>query len=100
MSGDLDRVPLKVAIAGLRQQIQEAAQQAEALQPGELKFRITEIELELTVAAEDSATTGGELGWWIFKARADVAAKDIATHKVKLKLDVEDIEVGSSHRTR
>jgi hypothetical protein len=100
MSKDLDRVSLKAAIAGLRQQIKEAAQQAQGLGPGETKFRITGVELELTVVAEDSATTGGEVGWWIFKAKADVSAKDATTHKVKLTLNVGDIEVGSETRTR
>jgi hypothetical protein len=100
MPDDLDRVPLKVAVEGLRQQIQDAAQQAQTLRPGQLKFRVKEIELELTVVAEDSATAGGEVGWWIFKAKANVGAKDVTTHKVKLTLNVQDIEVGSLERTR
>ncbi len=99
MSDDLNRISLKAAIGGLRQQIKEAAQQAQGLAPGETKFRITEVELELTVVAEDSTTAGGEVGWWIFKAKADVGAKDVTTHKVKLTLNVGDIPVGSSDTT-
>jgi hypothetical protein len=100
MSDDLNRVSLKDAIAGLRKQIKEAAQQAQGLAPGEVKFRITGVELELTVVAEDSTTAGGEVGWWIFKAKADVGVKDATTQKVKLTLDVGDIEVGSKTLTR
>jgi Trypsin-co-occurring domain 2 len=54
----------------------------------------------LTVVAEDSASGGAQVGWWIFKAKADVSAKDVTTHKVKLTLNTGDIEVGSSTTTR
>src|SRR5689334_21420178 len=73
---DSDRVSLTTAIAGLRQQIRQAAEQAQNLKAGEPKFRITAAELELTVVAEDTASGGGEVGWWVFKARADLALKD------------------------
>jgi hypothetical protein len=96
---DKDRVSLTSAIAGLRKQIREAAEQARGLDPSEPKFRITAVELELTVAAEDTTSAGGEVGWWIFKAHADLAAKDSVTHKVKIALNVGDIEVGSERRT-
>jgi hypothetical protein len=70
------------------------------LKPDVPRFRITNVELELTVAAEDSTSVGGEAGWWVFKARADVAAKDVVTHKVKLSLNVGDIPVGAQTMTR
>ncbi len=95
---DLDRVPLTAAIAGLRKQIRDAAEQASNLPPGE-RFRITGVELELTVVAEDTASAGGEVGWWVFKGKADVAAKDAVTHKVKLTLDVGGIRVGAKTGT-
>jgi len=94
VSDETDLVPLTTAIAGLRRQLKNAAEQAEELAPDEPRFRITSVELELTVVAEDSTSAGGEVGWWIFKAKADVAAKDVVTHKVKLALNVGDIEVG------
>ena len=50
--------------------------------------------------AENATSAGGEVGWWVFKARADVAAKDSVTHKVKLTLNVGDIEVASDTSTR
>ena len=90
---DQDRVTLTSAIASLRHQIRTAAEQAQKLGPNEPRFRITNVELELTVVAEDTTSAGGEIGWWIFKARADAAAKDSITHKVKLTLNVGDIEV-------
>jgi hypothetical protein len=93
-----DAIPLTEAIAALRQQIRTAAEQAAKLPPNE-RFRVTGVELELTVAAEDSATGGAEVGWWIFKAKADIAAKDAVTHKVKLILNVGDVEVGSATNT-
>jgi hypothetical protein len=96
---DPDRVSLTSAIAGLRRQVIEAAEQAQGLGPNELRFRITDVELELTVVAEDSTRAGGEVGWWVFKAHANVAAKDAVTHKVKLTLNVGDIEVESERRT-
>jgi hypothetical protein len=99
MGTDSDYVPLADAIAGLRRQIREAAERAADL-PEEERFRITEVEVELTVVAEDSVKTGGEVGWWVFKARADISAKQAVTHKVRLKLDVGSIEVSSSALTR
>jgi hypothetical protein len=89
----MDRVPLKTAIDALRRQIKEAAVAAQGLGKDELRFRIKTAELELTVVAEDTIGGGAEVGWWIFKARADASAKDAITHKVKLTLDVGDIEV-------
>lgn len=53
-----DLLPLAAAIAGLRSQIREAAVAASSLPPSE-RFRIVEAELELQVAAEDSATAEG-----------------------------------------
>jgi hypothetical protein len=94
-----DRVSLTSAIAGLRKQIKEAAKQAEGLDPSE-RFHITGVELELTVVAEDTAQGGGEVGWWVFKAHAEAAVKDSVTQKVKLTLNVGDIEVGSETSTR
>jgi hypothetical protein len=100
MSDTSDRISLKAAIAGLRDQLRAAASEAQHLGPGESKFRIRSVELELTVAAEDSVGMGAEVGWWVFKAKADIGNKDIITHKVKLTLDVGDIEVSSKTRTR
>jgi hypothetical protein len=34
-----------------------------------VKFRISKMEVELTVVAEDTDTVGGEAGWWILKGR-------------------------------
>ncbi len=99
MADDLDRVPLTAAITGLRKQIRAAAEQASKLPPGE-RFRITGVELELTVVAEDTTSVGGEVGWWIFKAKTDAALKDAVTHKVKLTLNVGDIQVGAETTTR
>lgn len=93
MSDRNDIVPLTDAISALRKQIREAARQAADLPENE-RFRITAVELELTVVAEDSVSAGGEVGWWVFKGKADVAAKDAITHKVKLTLNVGDVEVG------
>ena len=99
MTDDLDRVPLTMAIAGLRKQIRDAAEQAKGLGPNEPRFRITSVELELTVVAEDSTTAGGEVGWWVFKAKADITNKDVVTQKVKLTLNVGDIEVSGKTQT-
>jgi Trypsin-co-occurring domain 2 len=98
MPNDLDRVSLTGAIDGLRRQIMEAAKKAQKLEPGAPRFRITGVEIELTVVAEDSTTAGVEASWWVFKAKADLAAKDAVTHKVKLSLNVGDIEIDSGMR--
>jgi len=90
---------LKDAIGALRSQLRAAAQQALSAAPEE-RFRITAAELELTVVAEDTAEGGAEVGWWIFKAKAGLTAKDAFTHKVKLTLNVGDIEVGDSLKTK
>jgi hypothetical protein len=93
-----DAVPLTEAIAGLRRQLRVAAAQASKL-PAEERFRVTEVELELTVVAERTKSGGGEVGWWVFKAKAEAAAKSALTHKVRLKLNVNDVEVGSQADT-
>ena len=90
---------LERAIAGLRHQIRTAAKRALEL-PAEERFRITEAEVELTVVAEDSVDGGADVGWWIFKAKANVSAKDVITHKVRLKLDLGKVEVSSDFKTR
>jgi len=69
MPSDLDRIPLTSALNVLRQQLKKAAEQAQGLDPDDVRFRISAIELELTVVAEDSASGDGEIGWWIFKAK-------------------------------
>ena len=74
MPNDLDRLSLTDAIDGLCRQIMEAAKKAQGLEPGASRFRITGVEMELTVVAEDSTTAGAEAGWWVFKAKADLAA--------------------------
>jgi hypothetical protein len=93
MDARSDVVPLTDAIGALRKQIREAARQAADL-PEDERFRITSVELELTVVAEDTIKGGGEVGWWVFKGKAEAAAKDAITHKVKLTLNVGDVEVG------
>jgi hypothetical protein len=98
MATKTDLVPLADAIAGLRTQIRAAAMRALAL-PAKERFHITEAELELTVVAEDSFEGGGEVGWWVFKAKAAVSAKDAVTHKVRLTLNIGDVEVGSTTET-
>jgi hypothetical protein len=94
------KVALADAIAGLRSQIREAVARAADVSDEE-KFRIKEVELELTVVAEGTVKAGGEVGWWIFKAGADVSAKEGHTHKVKLKLEIGGGKtlVGSSIKT-
>jgi hypothetical protein len=90
-----ERVSLADAIAALRSEIRIAAVRAQSLQANE-RYRIVEAQVELTVVAEDSADGSAEVGWWILKAKAGVAAKDSITHKVCLKIDVGDVEVGST----
>lgn len=98
MSDDQNRVSLADAIAALRSQIRIAAARAQALAPSE-RYRISEAQVELTVVADDSADGSVEVGWWILKAKAGITAKDSITHKVCLKIDVGDVEVGSGQET-
>jgi hypothetical protein len=93
---DVDRISLTSAIASLGRQITEAAEHAQGRAPGEPRFRLTSVELELTVVAEDTASGGGEVGWWILKGRAEATLRDSVPQKVKLTLNVGDIEVSSS----
>jgi hypothetical protein len=90
-----ERVSLAAAIAALRSEVRTAAERAQTLPAGE-RYRITEAQVELTVVAEDSVDGSAEIGWWILKGKAGVAAKDSITHKVCLKIDVGDVEVGST----
>jgi hypothetical protein len=92
---DNKKVALADAIAGLRAQILEAKRRASGLQP-EDQFHIHDVEVELTVVAEGSVTAKGGVDWWIFKAGGEVQAKEALTHKVKFKLDVGHVAVGST----
>jgi len=93
-----NRVSLADAIAALRSEIRIAAARAQSLPESE-RYKITEAQIELTVVAEDSADGSAEVGWWILKAKAGVAAKDSITHKVCLKIGLGDVEVGSAQDT-
>lgn len=93
-----DVFKLADAINSLRNEVRRAAERASKLPKAE-RFRITEAQIELTVGAEDSADAGGEVGWFIFKANAKIAAKDTVTHKLSLKLDLGAVEVGSETTT-
>jgi len=99
MTQTTDRIPLTEAISLLRKEILSAAKSAQALDAKD-RFRITEAELELTIVAEDTIGAGGEVGWWVFKGKAEASAKDAITHKVRLKLNLGDVEVGSPTATR
>jgi hypothetical protein len=99
MSDHNDRIRLADAITGLRREIRVASERALAL-GAEERFKITEVELELTIVAEDEIEAGVELGWWVLKAKAQGSAKDVNTQKVRLKLNVGDVEVGSAQRTK
>lgn len=93
------KIELKAAIAALRQQLREATVAAQ-VDTGPPRFVVHEVDLELTVVAEDSASAGGEVGWWIFKAKADIAAKDAVTHKVRMTLKLVDpLPVSSGTQT-
>ena len=98
MGNSSERIRLADAIMGLRQEIRTAAERAQALDPAQ-RFKITEAELELTIVAEDSVGAEGEIGWWVLKIKAQAAAKDVTTQKVRLKLDLGKIEVGSTTKT-
>lgn len=92
-----ERVSLADAIAALRSEIRSAAAQARSL-PEDEHYTITEAQIELTVVADDSADGSVEVGWWILKAKAGIAAKDSITHRVCLKIDVGDVKVGSGQK--
>lgn len=98
MIQDNGKVALADAIASLRSQIREAAARAATL-PRNERFRITEVEVELTIAAEGAVKGGAEVGWWVFKAGGETSSRQELTHKVKFKLDVGAVEVSSDIKT-
>jgi hypothetical protein len=93
-----ERIPVAEAIAALRKEIRTAAAQAQALEPRD-RFRIIEAEIELAVALENAVGGTAEVGWFVFKAKADASAKDAGSHKVRLKLNLGDVEVASGRQT-
>ena len=94
-----NRIPLKAAISALRTELRDAARDAQGLAPGEVRFRVSAIDVELSVVAEASGTASTEIGWWIIKGKAELAAKDTATHKVTLRLNVGDLDIGAHDNT-
>lgn len=98
MPGNAGLISLADSIAALRCELRRAADSASTL-PRDQRFRISSVEIELSVVAEDSAEAGGEVGWWVLKANGKMAATETSTHIVRLQLDVGEVEVGSSQRT-
>ncbi len=99
MSGMNERMSLADAIAGLRNQLRQAQRSAEHLAERD-RFSISEVEIELTVSADEGTEVSGETGWWVFKAGAKIADKDTVTHKVRLRLAIGDVSVSSEDKTR
>jgi hypothetical protein len=98
MSADSAKVSLADAIASLRKEIQSASRRAQTLDPKD-RYKIAEAQIELTVVADDSAEGSAELGWWVLKAKAGISAKESVSHKVMLKLQIGDVEVGAGRNT-
>ena len=96
--GYKDRITLQDAIADLRKQLAAAA--AAAPKDNAARFRVTDVELELSVVADDSATGSGEVGWWVLKAKAELSEKHSLAHKIRPRLDVGQQEVGDQTETR
>lgn len=94
MSSSQDRISLTDAIASLREEITAAQARAQSLEPDQ-RYRITEVDLELSVVLEDSAQATGEIGWWVLKASASGAQATTLSQKVHLKLDIGQVSVSS-----
>lgn len=77
---------LSSALADLRTQLLAAQAEGEGKA---LKFEITEIDLELKVAATDAVEAGMKVGWQIFGASASAKAEDSLVHTLRLTMQLK-----------
>ena len=97
MSGDRN-ISIKEAVEKLRSDLQEASRAAKGQ---ELTFKLEDIELELQVGVERSASGNGGINWWIVNLGSELEQKSVRYHTIKLHLNAGDIEVSDpQNRTK
>ncbi|KUJ54503.1 hypothetical protein ACZ90_65960 [Streptomyces albus subsp. albus] len=79
------------AIEQLRTQLAEAQEKG---RDARLQFRITEVEMEFLIEAREDAGGSGGVRLGVVKLGADGKVSHGSTHRLRLKLDVEDTETG------
>lgn len=77
------RVPIAQAIDALRKELEEAM--ASGVSHG-LKFRASEVELEMTACITKSGEAGGGIKWWLIDASVKGSLGSELTQQVRLKL--------------
>jgi Trypsin-co-occurring domain 2 len=79
-----NRLSLSKAIESIRSELVDAQQHGEK---ADLKFTVGEIELELEIVAEFSASTGAKANWWVVTGEVGSQYKESSKHKLKIKLN-------------
>jgi hypothetical protein len=79
----INQIALAEMLKDLRAELVAARSQGE---DSELRFEVTDVELEVNLAATKEAGGGGGVKFWVYNADAKVSASDVRTHRLKLKL--------------
>jgi Trypsin-co-occurring domain 2 len=85
-------IELQTVIEDLRTEILDAVAAAETAQ---IAFELDEVEIELTVVAEKSASGGAKVRFWVAEIGADAKISRSQTQLVRLKLMPRDKRTGS-----
>lgn len=76
-------IELSRVIRELRAELYEAA---EAGKDEELRFEMGPVELEVTVAITNEASTGGKVRFWVAEADGSAKHGDVTTQRLKISL--------------
>lgn len=77
-------IELAELIGQLRAELTAAMRKGEN---SELRFELGTVELELNVAVDKEAKSGGKVKFWVVEAGSDVSVKSSQTQRVKLSLN-------------
>ncbi len=79
----MSKLPLTNLILGLRQELQQAQEQAKNQ---DIAFEVQEIELEVLVTTESSGSGHASVKFFALEFGIKGDQKDVLAHKIKLKL--------------
>jgi hypothetical protein len=79
----IEKIPLAEMLKDLRTELLTARSEG---QNADLRFEVTDVELEVNIAATKEAGGGGGVKFWVYNAEAKVRASDVRTHRLKLTL--------------
>lgn len=83
MSGSSDPIELAAALAALRVELEQAWVDSQAHR---VRFRVSEVTLELEAVTRRDRKLGGKVRWWVVEGGADSSTSGEATQTLTLTL--------------